>query len=101
MTARLAILVRPRARRAGLRGFRADGRLVLAVGAPPEGGRANEAVADLLCEALGVRARDVTIVSGERSREKLVEVQGLDEGELRSRLERALGASGAGSDDGS
>ena len=98
MSARLEVLVRPRARRAGLKGFRADGRLVVAVGAPPEDGRANEAVAALLGQALGVRARDVTIVSGERSREKVVEVQGIEGGDLRQRLERALDAAGDGSD---
>ena len=96
MSATLEVLVRPRARRAGLKGFRADGRLVVAVGAPPEDGRANQAVAKLLGEVLGVRARDVTIVSGERSREKRVEVQGLDEGELKRRLERALGGAETG-----
>ena len=90
--------MRPRARRAGLKGFRADGTLVVAVGAPPEDGRANEAVAALLGRTLGVRARDVTIVSGERSREKVVEVQGIEGGALRRRLERALGAARDGSD---
>jgi len=83
--------VRPRARRAGLVGFRADGKLVLAVGAPPEDGRANEAVAGLLGDVLGMRARDIVIVRGERSRAKLIEVSGMDEQELRRRIERALG----------
>jgi hypothetical protein len=96
VSACLEVLVRPRARRAGLKGFRGDGRLVVAVGAPPEDGRANQAMAELLGEALGVRARDVTIVSGEHSREKRVEVQGLDEGELKRRLTRALGGAETG-----
>ena len=94
MSARLEVLVRPRARRAGVEGFRADGKLVLAVAAPPEDGRANEAVAELLGEALGVKARDVTIVRGQRSRSKLIEVRGIEEPELRRRIERALGGSG-------
>jgi uncharacterized protein YggU (UPF0235/DUF167 family) len=38
----------------------------------------------------------VTIVSGEHSREKRVEVQGLDEGELKRRLTRALGGAETG-----
>ena len=94
MSARLEVLVRPRARRAGVEGFRADGKLVLAVAAPPEDGRANEAVAELLGEALGVKARDVAIVRGQRSRSKLIEVRGIEEPELRRRIERALGGSG-------
>ena len=90
MSARLEILVRPRARRAGLEGFRADGKLVLAVVAPPEDGRANEAVAEVLGEALGVKPRDIAIVRGRRARAKLVEVAGIDEPELLRRIERAL-----------
>ena len=99
MSARLEILVRPRARRAGIVGFRADGRLVLAVNAPPEDGRANDAVAELLGEALGVRTRDVAIVRGVRSRAKCIEVQGISEPELRRRIERALGEGGKTHDD--
>jgi uncharacterized protein (TIGR00251 family) len=91
VSARLEVLVRPRARRAGLVGFRADGKLMLAVAAPPEDGRANEAVAGLLSEALGLKARDITIVRGKSSRAKLIEVTGMDEPELRRRIERALG----------
>ena len=91
MKTRLEILVRPRSRRSGLVGLRADGKLVLAVTAPPEDGRANEAVADVLGDALGVKARDVAIVRGARARAKLVEVTGIDEPELRRRIERALG----------
>jgi hypothetical protein len=88
------VLVRPRARRAGLRGLRADGSLLLAVAAPPEGGRANEAVAELLGEALGVRARDIEIVRGAHSRTKEIEVKGLGERELKQRLESALSQAG-------
>ena len=91
MSARLEVLVRPRARRAGVEGFRADGKLVLAVAAPPEDGRANEAVAELLSVTLGVKARDVAIVRGAHSRAKLIEVRGIEEPELRRRIERALG----------
>jgi hypothetical protein len=96
VSARLEVLVRPRARRTGLEGFRADGKLVVAVAAPPEDGRANEAVAELLGASLGVKARDIAIVRGQRSRAKLIEVSGIEEAELRRRIERALGGSGRG-----
>ena len=94
MSARLTVLVHPRARRVGLRGLRGDGSLVLAVAAPPEDGRANQAVAELLGETLGVRARDIEIVRGLHSRTKLIEVRGLGERELRQRLETALSQGG-------
>ena len=99
MSARLEVLVRPRARREGVVGFRADGKLVLVVTAPPEGGRANEAVAELLGDSLGVKARDITIVRGRSARAKLIEVSGIEEPELRRRIERALGGTGEGHGD--
>jgi uncharacterized protein len=94
VSVRLEVVVRPRARRARIEGFRADGKLVVAVAAPPEDGRANQAVAEVLGESLGVRARDVSIVRGQRSRAKLIEVQGIEEAELKRRIERALGGNG-------
>ena len=56
------------------------------VRAKAERGQANEALCKLLGTALGVRAADVRIKSGRRSRTKLVEVTGLDVEQLRERL---------------
>jgi uncharacterized protein (TIGR00251 family) len=75
----------PRASRSELAGWRGD--LLLArVTAPPVEGKANEALRRLLAEALGVPLRDISIVSGRASREKLVQVRGLDTPALRARL---------------
>jgi uncharacterized protein (TIGR00251 family) len=57
------------------------------VSAPAEGGRANEAVVRLLAETLGVRRRDVTLVSGHGGREKIVRLTGLGHAEAERRLE--------------
>ncbi len=95
MRARLLIRVQPRARRPGLRDWLADGALGLAVAAPPVGGRANQEVAELVAGTLGLRARDVRVVRGSRSHTKLIEVEGVDDHELRSRLSAALQASKA------
>jgi uncharacterized protein (TIGR00251 family) len=91
VSATLEVVVRPRAKRRGIEGRRADGRLKLAVTAPPEDGKANEAVAALLAESLGVKARDVAVVQGHGSRQKRIEVQGLEQGECERRIEAALG----------
>lgn len=99
MKARLRIRVQPGAKRAGLRGWLPDGALKLAVAAPPEGGRANRAVVELLGETLGIRSRDVRVVQGARSRLKLIEVLGMDGGALRSRLSAALEESRADHDE--
>ena len=47
------------------------------VGAPPVGGRGNEAIIDLIADALGVKRADVSLVSGETSRSKRVQVNGI------------------------
>ena len=56
--------------------------------APPVDGAANEALIAFLSEALDVPRRDLTLVSGERSRDKRVRVEGLDQGTALTRLLR-------------
>ncbi len=60
--------------------------LKLAVAAPPEGGKANTAVCQLLARSLGVKAADVTIVTGHAQPLKHVLVQGLTAADVRQRL---------------
>jgi hypothetical protein len=90
VTALLRIHVHPGARRESLQGWRADGSLKLEVAARPEGGLANQAVTDLLAGALGVSRGRVMVVRGRSSRSKLIEVEGMDEAEIRRRIEAAL-----------
>jgi uncharacterized protein (TIGR00251 family) len=61
------------------------------VAAPPEGGRANEAVVRLLAETLGVPRHAVTLVSGHGARDKIVELAGLDPVQIEQRLTSAAG----------
>jgi uncharacterized protein (TIGR00251 family) len=69
----LAVRVIPRARRDEVGGERA-GRLVVRTVAAPVDGRANDAVRKLIAQHLGVPIRQVEIVSGERSRDKLIRI---------------------------
>ena len=54
--------------------------------AAPEQGKANEAVVRLLAETLALTVRDVAIVSGHGTRDKIVTVSGLDLAETERRL---------------
>ena len=85
--ARLKVRVIPRARRNDFGPLRGD-TVVVRLQAPPVEGAANRALAEFLAKRLGVRPTDVTIVSGERSRDKLVEVEGITEHELQRALPR-------------
>lgn len=65
--------------------------LKVAVAAPPEGGKANRAVVKLLARALGVKAAQVTILSGQTQPLKRVQVQGVGTAAVADRLRIALG----------
>lgn len=84
--ARITVAVSPGAKRTELVGRHGDG-WKARVAAPPEGGRANAALADLLAAALGVRRDHVTVVAGRASRRKIVEIAGLEADEIVRRLQ--------------
>jgi hypothetical protein len=71
------VRVVPGASRASVLGWQADGKLRLAVSAPPERGKANDAVMDLLAGSLGVRRSALSVLSGAGSRVKKVQVNGV------------------------
>jgi uncharacterized protein len=84
--ARITVAVSPGAKRTELVGRHGDG-WKARVAAPPEGGRANAALADLLADALGVGRDRVTVVAGRASRRKVVEIVGLEPSEIARRLD--------------
>ena len=74
---RVAVHVHPGSRRPQVGGSHGDA-LVVRVSAPAVDGRANQAVLDALAEAFAVAPRQVRLIRGERSRDKLVEIDGAD-----------------------
>lgn len=81
----LRVQVKPRSSREGIGGER-EGALVVKVSAAPVAGAANEALARLLSEALGVPRTAVEIARGASGRHKLVTIAGLDAAAARRRL---------------
>ena len=63
-----------------------DGGYAVRVTAPPVEGRANEALRRLIARRAGVAPSRVAILRGEKARDKVVRVEGLDEAVLRERL---------------
>lgn len=63
-----------------------DGRLRVSVTAPPERGRANEAVLSLLARILGLPRGRVELVRGAASRDKVVVVRDMAPEEVMARL---------------
>ena len=60
--------------------------LKIKVQAPPEKGRANEAVIALLAGALAIDSNQISVVSGHTSPAKVLEIEGFDAAGLRQRL---------------
>ncbi len=85
----LPVRAQPGARRSGVQGEQA-GALKVAVTAPPQDGRANEALVDALREALGVRRSQVELLAGATGRDKRFLIRGLTRAELERRLAALL-----------
>ena len=64
--------------------------LKVRVAAPPEQGRANEAIAQLLSTSFGVAPAAIELVSGGSSRQKAFRIADLDAATARSVIDRLL-----------
>lgn len=80
------VRVVPRSRRDEIVGLHGDA-LKLRLAAPPEKGKANQALTKFLGEWLGVPSSEVEILSGHTSRQKRVRVRGVSAGSIRSLLD--------------
>ena len=72
----ILVLAIPGARRPGIAGIHA-GRIKVKVSAPPEGGKANDAITRTLATALGIKRGNITLVSGRTDREKRFSAMGV------------------------
>jgi uncharacterized protein YggU (UPF0235/DUF167 family) len=81
----LTIRLTPRAARERLAAADGGG-FVAHVTAPPVEGAANDALCRLVAKAAGVAPSRVSVVRGQRGRQKVVRVDGVDEAALRARL---------------
>jgi uncharacterized protein (TIGR00251 family) len=86
VSARIGVRVQPRAPRDEV-AFVREGIVVVRVTAPALEGRANRAACRVVAERLGVSPRQVAIVRGERHRDKVLEISGVEQ----STADAALG----------
>ena len=89
LSTRLRLRVAPGSRRSEVVGRYGDAWKVR-VSAPPEAGRANDALLDLLASRLDLPRRSLSIVSGHSGREKIVQMDGIDQAEGERRLAKAV-----------
>jgi uncharacterized protein YggU (UPF0235/DUF167 family) len=80
--ARVAVRVTPRAKHVGIRNTPEGVRVNVAE--VPADGEANLAVIEALARSLQVPKSNVTIIRGHTSRDKVLEIEGIDEARLES-----------------
>jgi uncharacterized protein len=85
-SAEIRVRVQAGAGRDEVVGVRA-GAVVIRIAAPPVEGRANEALRKLIAKRAGVAKGRVSVVRGERGRDKVVRVEGVGKAELRRALD--------------
>ena len=85
----VAVRVIPRSAKSSISGKRGDA-LLVRLAAPPVDGAANDALVELFARTLERPRRDITIVSGQKSRDKRVRIEGLSDAELAARLSAIL-----------
>lgn len=85
--ARLRVRVIARARKHEIAGAR-NRALLVRLAAPPVEGAANDALIAFLSDLLGVPNRQVRLVSGDRSRDKVVEIVGSSLSDLTIKLRK-------------
>ena len=82
---RLKLRIVPNAKRDEVVGEYGDA-VKIKVAAPAVEGKANEALLEFVAEKLRVHRRGITLISGEKSRDKLIKIANLEAAEARARL---------------
>ena len=85
----LPVRAQPGARKTGVMGEQA-GALKVAVTAPPEDGRANQALIEVLRDALDLKRSQIELIAGARSSDKRFLIRGWPKTELEARLAKLL-----------
>jgi uncharacterized protein (TIGR00251 family) len=67
-----------------------NGALKIAVTAPPEDGRANKALIEVLRDVLGVKRSQIELLSGATSRDKRFLIRGVKKADLDARIASLL-----------
>jgi len=82
---RLSLFIQPNASKNEIIGLH-NGALKIKISAPPIEGRANEELIAFLAKTLKIPKRQVEVLKGETGRNKIVEIIGVNETELKTLL---------------
>ncbi len=85
----IQVRAQPGAKRSAVVGQHGDA-LKVAVTAPPQDGRANDALVEVLRDALGLKRAQIELLSGQTSRDKRFLVRGINRADLLARIAALL-----------
>ncbi len=85
----LPVHAQPGAKKAAVGGEH-GGALKIAVTAPPEDGRANDALIEVLRDTLGLKRSQIDLIGGQTSRDKKFLIRGMTRPELESLINTLL-----------
>ena len=92
-TSRLRVKVQPNAARSEIVGWH-GGALRMRTTSPPLRGEANQAATRMLARVLEIPRTDVAVLRGHGSRDKVMEIVGMDEPEMMRRLSDVMDSKG-------
>ena len=73
---RIAIRITPNASKDEISGREEDGKLKIKIQSPPVDGAANRRLIEFLAKSVGVSKSKVRIIRGDKSRSKIIEIDG-------------------------
>ena len=82
---RISVYAQPGATVAGLCG-EFNGALKIKISSPPVDGAANDALIKFFAQKLGIKLRDISLIDGETSRKKTLEISGLKSSDICEKL---------------
>lgn len=86
---RLRVHVQPRAARTEIVGEHGDS-LKVRIAAPPVDGEANAELARFIAKLMGVARSQVRVASGENSRQKVLDIEGVSGATVKAAIQHAL-----------
>jgi uncharacterized protein (TIGR00251 family) len=82
----LRVRVVPNAKRSQIAGLHGEA-IKIKIQAPARDGKANAALLNFIAERLGLPSRQVTLVAGDKSRDKIVAIDGIEQADVCKRLQ--------------
>jgi uncharacterized protein (TIGR00251 family) len=87
---RLQVFVKPNAKCSQITSLSDDGEAHVQLAAPPRDGEANQELVQFMAKFLKLRKSDVQLVGGHKSRQKVLEIEGLSLEQIKSIIQKDL-----------